>query len=527
MATLCLSVLLYQCNFEDLETDKLRGIEVSPNLALRVGEKVITIAELIDEVETDEIDIVTDDEQLIHFMISEEIDFGDVNDIITTMTVTNSEELSLPADIPALPFEHAVPFEEVFEFEFNTGDGERVDSVFFKSGTLEYVMTSEFPASVDYDWEIVNTKIIESNVNLSRSQSLEYIGVQISDSYSRPLLGLKSIITREDDLNKFRVNLNGDLIVPANQSISRNDKFQFDLTYQNPEFSSIFGYFNQQEIELDPTEFELGGFDEISGDGLYFSDPSITLTVLNSFGIEVLLNLDGIRGELTDGSEILLETSMTDEDRLIKAPQFVGDSEATTIVINNTTSNLGELLSAFPESVTFDVSAEMNPDISSLSSNFLTDTSFVSIEAVVDIPLHLRLDEFTLDFDIDTEGLNELQGAKSISIQMIATNGIPFEGLISMVFLDDQGEILVQPEGQFVIESPSVEANGRVVESQISISTLELSEMEIEALLSSSKVNTIVKVTTWRENSDDGVKVFSDYELELALSVLGEVEIEL
>ncbi|MFY0625663.1 MAG: hypothetical protein JXR07_05185 [Reichenbachiella sp.] len=514
-------LLMSQCNLQDLEVDKIAPLELSPLLAVRVGEKTVSVSELIDEIQSDEIEILTDDELLIHFVLKQEIDFGETQDVISIMSVTNSEELQLPIDTPPLPFEQEVPFEKTFEFEFAGEGNERIDSVFFKGGRLEYEMVSEFAASVDYSWTIINTKEISTNLDISQSAFLEYNGTQISDSYSRSLVGLKSIIERIGDLNLFQVDLSGNLIVPAGQGISSSQKFQFDLTYQDPEFRAIYGYFSQQELAIDETEFELGAFDEYASDGLYFADPSITLEITNSFGIDILLDFDGIRGENGGKPGTTLITNIPEVDRMIKSPSLIDSEETTTIVIDNDVSNLGELLSSFPEKVIFNVSAEMNPDISSLESNFIADNSAIKIAATVDIPLQVRLEEFEVEFEIDSVRLDDLEGMNSLAIQIIATNEIPFTGSISLAFDD------VVTENSFLIESPEVTANGRVLEPKVTTSTVSLVDTEIDALLTASKIVATVNISTFNADQDESIKIFSDYELKLAIGILGEVVVEL
>ena len=98
---------------------------------------------------------------------------------------------------------------------------------------------------------------------------------------------------------------------------------------------------------------------------------------------------------------------------------------------------------------------------------------------------------------------------------------------ISLEFVDSAGEVLLSPENSFVIDSPDVESDGRVLNPSITTSQLSLNDSEIASLLSSSKIVTTVRVSTFNAEEGESVKIFSDYELKMEIGILAEVVVEL
>ncbi len=525
MAVIITLLANFSCGLDDITVDNIEPVEISPELELSLGEATFTIGELIDDLESEDVGVHTNEQQEIHFIIEKELRFDDIDELISVETVTNDAVFRFPANVPGLPVQQTVPFDQQFVFEFEV-DGKRVDSVYFSGGTLDYQMTSDFPASIDYDWVIFKTRTVSDNQDLARTNFLQYTGSSISDSYQHPLASLKTLVENVDGVNTFRVNLEGDMIIEPGESLTTDQGLYFDLTYRDPEFSSIFGYFGQHEMSNQQFDFSLEGFDDFEGEGLSFRDPRISLEIENSFGLEFLLNMDSVVATLRDGSTLAMTHSLSESDRLILAPGQIGERRISTLELNREVSNIDALLSEIPESIEFNVSALANPEASNLTHNFLTDSSYIQINAVVDIPMNVTLHDFEVDFEFSSEGLQDAQDIRSLEVEITVTNQIPFEGSIQLVIMDEFGDE-TPIQGQFEINSPTAFDNGRVTEPSVSVSTVALSEIEIDALLNSSDVSATVLVSTFGSESNTEVVIYEDYELKLEVGLKGEVVVEL
>lgn len=527
LAGLSFGLLLSSCNFEDLSLDKVRNPELSPNLAIYLGEATYTIDELLEDIQAEGLTVTTDEQEVIHFIYEQEVNFDDTGELISIGSVSNTAQYTVDTPTPPLPFEQTVPFEQTFDFEFSAGDGERIDSIFFSSGRLEYEMVSTFPASIDYDWVIINTKDISNDEDLAQSGFLNYTGSQVTDSYSRSLVGLKVIIEQIGGLNQFNVELEGDFTLPAGEGLETGQSMDFELAYIDPGISSIFGNFGNQVVEMESVDFELSGFEEYSGVGLTFTEPSISLVVNSSFGIEMLLNFDNITAIYDDASQVSLTNTIPESERLIRAPEVVGESRESVITINSENSNLSELLTGLPSQVQFAVSAEANPAVSTLTSNFLTDSSNIDIRAVVDIPLTVRMDGFEVDFEFELSGLEEVKEADSLALQMIITNEIPLEGTIRLEMLDEFGESLGIIGEPLIMLSPEVDANGRSLAPAVSNTGINLSSDEIASLLNANMIRAIVGISTFGASENIGVSILSTYEIKIELGLASQLVLEL
>lgn len=517
------------CHLGDLEFDKVKNPEISTSIAFNVGSVKYNALELMEDIEDESLEIKEGEDMSISFFYRDTTQFSNVDDLITIGTISNVESLTVGRDIPASPIEFRIPFEETFVFEFAADNNEAIDSVYFKAGSLEYAMQSDFEASIEYSWTIINTKFQETNLDISRSILLNYDGVnQVTDSFVQPLSALKALISKEGGLNVFRVHITGELIVPVGSQIRRTESMNFELTFRDPEFSGIFGNFGSDVFDVQEEEIAFDMFEEYGGDGLALGSPSVTLEVDNSFGIEMGVDLSKIVAVDNDNSEIALAGSVVDNLQIIDAPALtnVGGLVGTNIDINTTNSNIADLLNSTPNNIRFAISAQPNPPGAALTSNFVTDSAEVEIRTVIEIPLDFKMDGFTTDFDFEFSG-SDIDDAESLTLRLKTTNEMPFNGSVDIQFLDANDVVLDEVLDADVIKSPVVGTDGRISQPATNSTDIVLDQDAIDAFLKSEKSKVIVKISSFEANQDRFVKIFSDYELEIALSVFGKITTQL
>ena len=74
---------------------------------------------------------------------------------------------------------------------------------------------------------------------------------------------------------------------------------------------------------------------------------------------------------------------------------------------------------------------------------FLTDTSFLSVDVVVELPLYGRAQgvEFSDTFDID---LSDLDRVTNADFKLVADNGFPMDIEMQIYFYDNAGDEIIQ-----------------------------------------------------------------------------------
>ncbi|MGL1889008.1 MAG: hypothetical protein OCD76_21015, partial [Reichenbachiella sp.] len=504
--------------------ENVRDEGFSPSFSIYIGEVSFTISEFVEDLEDESVEIIESEDRLLSLVYRNEVEFADINQIIEIGSVENRAFFVFGEDTPASPIQVSIPFDQTFNFDFKTPNGERVDSVFYKSGSLVYHMESEYPASLDYGWTIVDMVELSTGIDINRSSFLEYNGLEITEDIQENLVEFKNIIRRDGDVNKFDVELNGNLILEPGNSISETDTMMFDLEFSNPEFNSLFGYFGNESIDIDGFDFSLDALSEFDLEGVEFSKPSITLQIENSFGIDMGLDFSGIRAEYNDGTSISFETDLTDTDLLVNSPLAAGEVRLDTIVLNASNSNLEDLLNGIPDRLVVGLNAALNPEASLLKNNFITDSSYIRVNSIIEIPLILSIQDYAAEFEMSVDAL-ELDEVKQLSILVDAINELPFDGTISLELLDDTGELLHRFDDAVSFSSALIGEDGRTIGNDSTRSEVFVSPELISVVESAANIKTVINLSTSNQDPGETVKIYADYEMKVKLGLIGELNI--
>ena len=515
------------CDFGSLELDKVKGPTVDNVFAVNIGNIKYTVNELVEDIEDETLEIVEGSDFSMSFVYRDTSIFDDIDSFIKLSDVVNTDTYSpFDSDIPASPSASVISVPtESFEFEFNPDDGEQVDSTFFKAGTLQYTLTSDFDVEIDYVFTLNDIRNLDGEPVVFTRTLPEG---SPSDSQSRPLAGLKNVSRRQGSSNIFNVSLDLTFNIPAGKAISAGDQIMIELEFIESEFSAIFGDFGTDPVDIQKDTILISAFDEFNEGGLTLNNPSITMNFDNHFGVELGVELADVTAIDSDESEAKLTGDVVNTPQFVDAPNQgqLGSSVLSSFSIDNTNSNIDELLNTTPSQFVFDVTAIPNVAGSNNIVNFLFDSSYLEIISTIEIPLDFRMDGFSKEFDLDVTG-SDFEDVDSLKINVEVVNEIPFDGLLDLTFQDANGNELYTLAEIGLIKSPQIGADGRTTEPVTSPSSVVLNDEAIEAFLASEAVFATINIFTLGNQDGDFVKIFSDYRLEIFLTAEGKVSVEL
>lgn len=523
----CTVLLNIGCEFNSLEFDKVQNPTIDNTFAFNIGSITYTVSELVDDLEDETLEVVEGSDFSMAFIYRDTSVFSDISSFVAIGEITNTESYSpFDADVPSSGAAAVinVPTRN-FEFEFNPDGGEQIDSTFFKGGTLQYTLTSDFDVQIDYVFTLNDIQNLDSEpVVFNRTLAAG----SASDFQSRSLDGLKNVSRRVGSSNIFNVSLDLTFHIPAGKSISAADEMTIKLEFIDSEFSAIFGDFGMDPVEVQKDSILISAFDDFNEGGLTFNEPSITMDFVNTFGVELGIELAGVVAVDADNSTTTLSGSVVDNRQFVEAPNEtqLGQAVSSSFSIDKTNSNIDDLLNTTPNKIVFDVTAIPNVAGSDNLNNFLFDSSYVEIMSTIEIPLDFRMDGFSKEFDLSISG-SDLEDADSLKINVEVVNEIPFDGILDLAFKDDDGNTLYTLSEIALIETPSIGADGRTTEPQTSNSSIILDQDGIDSFLQSTSIIATMNVYTLGHQSGDFVKIFSDYQLEIYLTAEGKVSIDL
>ena len=521
---LFLVVLLGACNVNELDFDDVKIPNYKPTVAAPIGEVAYTITDLIDELEDSTITIDIANSLLLSVIYRDTTFFQNDGEFVLVNDVTNSSSVSPGITLPPSIIDTVITISETFEFEFQPEEQEKVDSVFFSSGTIQLQVSSGFDPEVEFDLTLNDFVDTSNDMPLVFSGTVNGNG---SVTLTEDITGFKTSFERINGVNIFDAGFEGRINVSTGQSINATDELTFQLIIQEPRFFSIFGNFGSESISLQDETIDLEIFSDIEEAGLSFNSPEILIRIDNSFGVPIGLNFDGLTAQNDNGTVLSLSGTITDTLQRVRAPEIAGESIGTTISINSDNSNLRDMLSLAPTSFSVPVSgtpnfeAQPGDDI----SNFLTDSSFVETIVEVNMPLDIQMNGFSRTFDFDLDNL-EFKEADSITLRIQTINDLPFSGTIELSILNADSVINYQVPNTIVLQSPEVGADGRTVGALHHTDDIVFDSDGIEAFTNAELLGMILRIDSYEAVDGRFVQIYSNYKLEIKLSVLAKLNVK-
>lgn len=520
----CILLSLLGCAFDDLEFEKVQGPEITTDISFPLGTISYTVKDLVDDIDDDVLSIEEGNDFFLSFIYRDTTLYNDHDELISIADINNSSEFTpIPGGLTNNTGSEIVRnANTTFDYVIEAEDGEQLDSVFFQGGNLSFDIQSNFDPSITINYTFTLTDVLDGS-----DQPVIFSG-NISgnedDTQNRELNGLKAVSSFQSMENVFNVALAVTITIPDGASVSGSDDIDMALDMTSPDIRAVFGDFGDQPISIVGDEIETSALEDIGDGNIELANPSITISIENSYGIEMGVNFSGIKA--IDGeNEIALSGSVVDNVQFIDAPNDtqIGQEVLTQLIIDKDNSNLPDLLNALPNRIEFDLEAMANPAGSDNLNNFLYDDQQAEIITEVEIPFEFRMDGFEIDLDFETD-LGEDSDAEEVTLSITSINEIPFSGTMDLSFKDDQGEDLYVIPNVSVIGSPDVGGDGRTSEALVTETDVVLDANAIEQFLASKSAVIVLTIETF---SDDAVKIYSDYRLDVQLAFSGKFTTEI
>jgi hypothetical protein len=308
------------------------------------------------------------------------------------------------------------------------------------------------------------------------------------------------------------LDLSGYAIVPDNQTIfisytATNENGQTvsisnpSIQFSNLTFAFATGTFGTIAIPPFRDTIILEFFENFQGGDFQLSDPSAFIDIRNTVGIpsrvivsDFLANPAPRPGD-PDPESILLEPENLSFD--LEYPTDPGDTATTRITIDQTNSNLPDLINSEPVSVEYELDGVINPSGDPAPGYAFAD-GFIEGVVTLDLPLigsisnYIGRDTFNLDLEED------LEDAKEASFRLTATNRIPLNINLTVLFEDDQGNLLLTllPNAPVVVEGAPVNAEGESDGETRKVTDVPLSDNELELVRQSARGILVTSLTT-------------------------------
>ena len=437
-----------------------------------------------------------------------------------------------PQNLPSLI--NSISYSDTNINAFTFPLGEELSSIEFSQG----ILTIEILNNLSH--EVVLEITIPSLVN---SQGNFFSDI-LTASANNPAVTQANLSNYTFDLTKGSLGFNEMVVyleVTINGSgspINTTDDLTFSFTMDNLEFSSIFGDIKYQQFDLGSIPLPLDIFSNSeSAVQFLLTNPEIKHTIQNSFGFTANMGMQSMYYEDLQGGflgNVLYDSSASGNLQAapfyfpaIEQPASQGDSVTSIITMNAANSTINELINSTPKSIISSPVVVVNADSTITNNNFILSSSNISVSTEITLPLEgyaggwVMGDTIPFDFKVD-ELFSSQTDIDSAVIKFSTTNGWPIEVDFTLQLLDSNFNLLSSiADGEMVLQSATLDANGRVVQdSEQKVTLLGCDESCVDNLNETKHVILLVTAGTSDYDNQQSVKIYSDYKLQLSMSLL-------
>ena len=522
---LLLSISLNSCYKDRLKLDKIAGGKWNPKIAIPLAHANLAMSRIIQ----DEGSIWKEDPDGLLSIIYSAKSVSEIGDVIITIPDQLFDTTVNFALLPTLPVGDSISVLFTLENEFASGNNERIDSVLIKNGTIEFEITTDLNHDGYLEIDIPNLTHygtpLHKKIDLSYTSGITIVNVVIplNDYYLK-------LDNSNGNNNQMEQNIKLSVTKTNNPD---NTPYYFSLKQEikSLHYYLAMGNFQQHSFNVDETTIPLDLYSTQISANVFLEQSNLFLTFHNSYGIptnitfnEFYAERDGVKLDLTSN---LLPTLS------INYPSFnnIGGEDTTIFHFDASNSNITDIIHLNPQKVVFSGIVTTNP-LGSSVDNFVLDTSRISLDVKIEIPLYGKALHFVLHDTTNVnigDSINNETGINKVTLNINSENGFPFDIDLQIYFADSLGNIVdsvFQDTDNILLAadvSPAPEY--RVIEKKHNIKRVILNDSQIQSYNKAKKIIMSIGAST-TNSGQDVVKIYSDYSVDIEVSASVEYETE-
>jgi len=513
-------VSLNSCQKDDFST--LKDPTWSPELAFPLVYSELTLSDLV-HADNSGTTVTTDPDQFATLYYEGNTINIDASSIVNIPDQGFNSSISLnSAQLLALNTLGALSIQETQTITLDPGQNTNLDSLLCKAGQLQFELDSDFPATVQVDFELPNLTRNGYPLNYS---AFTTNGSSTNNTISEDLANYKFDLTKSNQgVNSIDINLTLS-ITDIQSPITTQHSTSLEMKLSAIDYQTVFGYFGQRSFLYERDSVHVSIFENSTNFGSFIiADPKLNFLINNSMGIPL---------EVTIPEANAFGTTFQQPISGIPSPiptvspgiNEIGATKTTDFALNNTNSNLTAVISSQPNYIFTQGRMSLNPV--GQSFNFLTDESALTVDVTMEIPLYGSATNFrvkdTLPFSYD-----DLDNVNTLELKTSVSNTFPIEAAVQIIFTDENfqpldslflpGEVTV-PAGIIDPETGKVSIAG--------VQDLEhiFNRNRIKGILNSKHIIVNGYASTVDAGSSN-VKIYTDYTLNVKIGAKAKINVK-
>lgn len=523
-----LGIITYSCNLEYFDNAELEEFTFNPSLAVAIGEVNYKVSDLFAQLDDPNVVIEPNSDNVVTLSYVEELSGQSASEFITISDQGFTGSVPAGTTNIAAPIATTVSVSETLIYDLALENAQEFDSVFFNGGNFVVDITSGIQSDVNF------TLTVRSLVNKVSGLPLVATGV-VSQSNTTfndisPLTEYKGVFSNDGSggvsFNKVLIDVVYDISIAVGDNLNATDKLDFAVNFVQPEFEQIFGFVGRTNLDLSSQTIDLDFFNSFGEGTIRFAEPKFIFSFDNGYGFPIGIDFQNVSATDANGMNIDLTGAVTESVQIVNAPtvEQSGQSVQTNITLESSNSNIAELMSSKPSTMTFDIAAQTNPPTGPVQFNYLNATSFLEVDVQLEIPLYIGIDNLSTEEALDFSNIESLDQVESAMLRVIVDNGIPLSGNIEVIFMNGSNPVYTISDRP-LFDAPAVGNDGRVSADAQSLVDIEIDQAGITAISNANQILLRVTVNTTGASSGDNVRLFDDYELNVKLAMQAKLNV--
>ena len=383
----------------------------------------------------------------------------------------------------------------VMALPISSPDGLEIDFIDLKTGTLTYGFQSMHFAPVTVTVSI--PQLIKDGKPLEMVHELPFRGiipVNLPAPVSLNLAGYRLVPAADG-----QIYIKYDLRLPDGKRDTLNN---FVMALGNIAFAYAEGYLGNQLLDTDRDTVDIDFFKNRTKGSVTFLDPIVRVQVSNSFGIPTRSNIRVMNILTVNGESLPMKSPYIQTGFDFEYPDFteVGQTKTTNFIFNKDNSNLVEIISAGPQALDYDVDAFTNPDGDRGIRGYMTDSSKISVQLEVELPLTGYATQFAVrdTFEVQLDGYENVRAAE---FKLVAENELPLAADVQAYFYDGNGLLIdsLLDRRTRLLAASQVNTDGNTVSPSRQENLVPVDELTFGRLRNARKLVLLSEFTTSSE----------------------------
>lgn len=425
---------LFSCMKEEIRITEF-DYGIQPQFGIPIANVTILAERLIENYNVDGIIDVSQNGSI-------SIIYRDTINPLSSAELLDIRGLDYKDTIQLAPIEHnelinlgsfTVQSDEIYEFQ--THEGDRLDSVRFANGNLVLKVFSEGNFPISGFIKIFNADNTEA-ISLDFSDSTPPITIEKQAS----LENVRFIFHNSGDIsNGLRIQYE---VTLSNAGLGNSEPVFIELAMDDFSIKRAGGFIAPRQINFEDRIIPISMFDDPNVGNVRIEDPRINFNFENDFGLGMGIFIGQLTGNNVHGETMVIDGSSINQLPPIAASQQVGVPAFSTLSINNDlmTPTVTDLMAFGPNELIGDFALVINPD--SRENVSVTNEDELKMNFELQVPLFgsianfLLVDTTALDLGnliADVENISEIE---ALDIRLIVENGFPFDAGVQIVFAD-------------------------------------------------------------------------------------------